>query len=314
MQPDHTVTTETDLVTLQLPRDVVRGLVQVLKSVQELATLRQQLVNGAGSNPAADPHVAWLEGSLEGSLRGLIDRLAGVAPRTDLDIEACARVAWASYAHLHGLEESEDRALEQPVAVRGTYRRPIRPWVEVATLLLEGLIATEHAHQPPPFLKEMCQQLQRNNVRSAPTSAATLSRWVSESRRLAGLSGGYRAAVAELLPEARRAIQLHLADAQLQQTVPVGPADGRPHCESSWSGSERARHAELLAAVDARSAPRESRTGLRGHRAEPQQRAAHAHDREGRSSEHGQVGRVLRCRCGRGARVRDQIPRSRGGR
>ena len=189
------------------------------RASRRLATLRQQLVTGTGSNPAADPHIAWQSGWLEGSLRGLIDRLAGVAPRTDLDIEACAQVAWASYAHLHGLEEPDDRALEQPAALRGTYRRPIRPWAEVATLLLEGLIATEHAHQPPPFLKEMCQQLQRNNVRSAPTSAATLSRWVSESRRMAGLPGGYRAAVAELLPEARRAIQLHLADAQLQQAV-----------------------------------------------------------------------------------------------
>jgi len=56
----------------------------------------------------------------------------------------------------------------------------------------------EPRHHAPPYLR----------IKSAPTFHATLSRWANESRRAAGLNGGYRAAIDELLPEAQRQVDI----------------------------------------------------------------------------------------------------------
>jgi hypothetical protein len=57
----------------------------------------------------------------------------------------------------------------------------------------------------------MCEEFRRRKVPGAPTSYATLSRWVRGARRAADLDGGYREAIAELLPEARRQADLERA-------------------------------------------------------------------------------------------------------
>jgi len=195
-----------DGVTVHVSRDLVFKLVRLHKVIRDWLEREQELRStyaSAGDDPFVRALASYQAGALDAFVSWLLEE------PIDEDIDASVNAAYQRYATLHGLtygtaERSTYEVLEN--GARGPYRRPAPPWEVLAKHLLQGLIARLRRGEPAPTLKGMCAELNRQKIKGAPTQHATLSRWVSDSRRAAGLRGGYRDAINELLPAAQHQV------------------------------------------------------------------------------------------------------------